>query len=100
MARIARSTSLSGEHEIDNEIEETTAWTLTLMIPNALIAEVAAPHSPRLPAPGVVWPANFYKCADASSHPHWGAWSSIGDKLNFHQPERFGRLVFGPLAER
>ena len=31
---------------------------------------------------------------------HWGAWSSIGDKLNFHQPERFGRLVFGPLAER
>jgi len=62
VARIVRSTSLSREHEIDNEIEETTAWTLTLTIPNALIAEVAAPHSPRLPAPGVVWPANFYKC--------------------------------------
>ena len=61
-----RSTSLAGA-EIDAAIEETTAWTITL------IAEVAAPHSPRLPAPGVVWPANFYKCADASSHPHWSA---------------------------
>ena len=76
MARIVRSTSLAGA-EIDAEIEETTAWTITLTIPNALIAEVAAPHSPRLPAPGVVWPANFYKCADASSHPHWSAFEEL-----------------------
>ena len=50
-----RSTSLAAA-EIEAEIEETTAWTLTLAIPNALIAEVAAPHCPRLPAPGVVGP--------------------------------------------
>lgn len=50
-----RSTSLAAA-EIDAEIEETTAWTVTLTIPNALIAEVAAPYCPRLPAPGVVRP--------------------------------------------
>ena len=55
VARIVRSASLAGA-EINAEVEETTAWTVTLTIPNALIAEVAASHSPRLPAPGVVRP--------------------------------------------
>ena len=45
---------------------------------------------------GQSWRANFYKCADESSHPHWLAWSPVGDELNFHQPDRFGTLHFMP----
>ena len=42
---------------------------------------------------GSVWGANFYKCGDETSHPHWGAWSPV-DELNFHLPRCFGRLGF------
>jgi hypothetical protein len=38
--------------------------------------------------------ANFFKCADHSSHPHWASWSPIGEELNFHQPQTFGLLRF------
>jgi len=34
------------------------------------------------------------QCADDSSTPHWGSAFSIGEELNFHQPERFGTLRF------
>jgi hypothetical protein len=44
--------------------------------------------------PGTSWRANFYKCADRTSHPHWGAWNPIGEVLNFHKPETFGELRF------
>jgi len=41
---------------------------------------------------GQTWRANFYKCADDSSHPHWMSWNPVGDPLSFHRPERFGVL--------
>ncbi len=44
--------------------------------------------------PGQVWRANFYKCADGSSHPHWASWAPIGEELNFHQPRFFAPLRF------
>ena len=45
--------------------------------------------------PGVTWRANFYKCADHTSHPHWLSWSVIGSgKFEFHVPEYFGTLEF------
>jgi hypothetical protein len=43
---------------------------------------------------GQTWRANLYKCADLSSHPHWGAWAEIGERLDFHQPSRFGEIAF------
>jgi len=43
---------------------------------------------------GQIWRANFYKCADESSHPHWGSWADIGERLDFHQPECFGEIIF------
>jgi hypothetical protein len=39
--------------------------------------------------------ANFYKCADQTSHPHWLTWASVDyPQPKFHLPEFFGRLVF------
>ncbi|HNR29972.1 MAG TPA: carbohydrate-binding family 9-like protein [Candidatus Hydrogenedentes bacterium] len=73
------------------EIAEPVVWTLTFRIPiTVLEAYVGALGDPS----GQEWAANFYKCADGSSHPHWGAWASIGEQLNFHQPECFGALCF------
>ncbi|MDD3966848.1 MAG: carbohydrate-binding family 9-like protein [Candidatus Marinimicrobia bacterium] len=43
--------------------------------------------------PGSRWRANFYKCGDKTSHPHWGSWQAL-DILIFHQPESFGILEF------
>ena len=46
----------------DGGLTLSLSLSLSLTLTLTVIAEVAAPHSPRLPAPGVVWPANFYKC--------------------------------------
>lgn len=69
-------------------------WVVAYAIPIDLIAELHGSLSAR-PAPGVRWRGNFYKCADGSSKPHWGQWAPVGDALNFHQPSRFGELIFG-----
>ena len=42
---------------------------------------------------GRAWRANFYKCGDQTSHPHWAAWSPV-DELNFHLPRCFGTIAF------
>ncbi|MBF0230732.1 MAG: hypothetical protein HQK63_14285 [Desulfamplus sp.] len=48
-----------------------------------------------IPALNVEWRANFYKCADKTSHPHWLTWSPVDfPKPNFHIHESFGILKF------
>jgi hypothetical protein len=66
-------------------------WTVSFRIPRALFETFVGPLGDLR---GQTWRANFYKCADASSCPHWGAWSDIGARLDFHQPARFGEIVF------
>lgn len=39
--------------------------------------------------------ANFYKCGDETSEPHFISWNPIDlPKPNFHVPEFFGKLIF------
>lgn len=39
--------------------------------------------------------ANFYKCGDATSEPHYLSWNPIGtEKPDFHQYPYFGNLIF------
>lgn len=39
--------------------------------------------------------ANFYKCGDATSEPHYLSWSPIGtEKPDYHQYPYFGNLLF------
>jgi hypothetical protein len=66
-------------------------WHIGCRIP---LTVVEAYTGPLEPLAGQIWRGNFYKCADDSSHPHWGSWAPIGEELNFHQPSCFAPLKF------
>lgn len=75
---------------VEPEISAPRTWQLAFRIP----LDVMSPYTgPLCVAAGDVWRANFYKCGDATSHPHWAAWHPV-DALNFHLPHCFGRLRF------
>ena len=77
---------------IDPEITDPVVWTVEYRLPLAILAEYCP--ITKL-APGAAWRANFYKCADDTSHPHWLAWSPVEHPTpNFHLPEFFGILGF------
>ena len=78
---------------VEPEITTPVEWKLEYFVPFALIEAYVGPLGP---IPGQTWQANFYKCGDNTSHPHWGAWAPIGDELNFHQPSRFAPVTFAP----
>ncbi len=78
---------------VDPEITEPTTWTVEYRLPVDILARYC-PAAVK-PAPGVTWRANFYKCADAASHPHWLTWSIVENpQPDFHLPKFFGTLVF------
>ncbi len=76
---------------VPEEIADPLTWTLGFRIPLAVMAHYVGPLGD---LKGKTWHANFNKCAENNSHPHWATWSPIGEALNFHQPDKFGRLVF------
>lgn len=76
---------------IDPEIPTPLRWKLACEIP----VDVLAPFVPGgLGAFSGQWRGNFFKCGDETSHPHWASWSPIGKVCRFHQPDRFGSIVF------
>ena len=75
---------------VEPELIDDTTWYIEFFIPFALLEAYVGPIAIDK---GSVWDANFYKCGDETSHPHWGAWSPV-DELNFHLPRCFGRLGF------
>jgi hypothetical protein len=76
---------------VPEEIVEPLEWRVQLAIP----ARVLERFTGRLgDLRGQVWRANLFKCADATSHPHWASWNPIGEELNFHRPQHFGTLRF------
>jgi len=77
---------------VDPEIETPVTWTVEYRIPLALLEKYSPVTSP---GPGVLWRANFYKCADGTSHPHWLTWARVDyPQPQFHLPEFFGTLEF------
>ncbi|HBG25990.1 MAG: hypothetical protein A2Y10_13730 [Planctomycetes bacterium GWF2_41_51] len=77
---------------VEPEIQQPINWTLKYDLPINMLENYTQIIKP---APGVKWRANFYKCADATSHPHWLTWSKVElPKPDFHRPEFFGTLVF------
>jgi hypothetical protein len=75
---------------VEPEIDKEVVWHLEFSIPFTLLETYAGPLSD---PDGRVWRANFYKCGDDTSHPHWGAWAPI-DQRNFHAPANFGKIRF------
>ncbi len=77
---------------VDPEIEEPVTWTVEYRIPIALLERYCQVITP---APHAIWRANFYKCADNTSHPHWLTWSPVNSPTpDFHVPQSFGILEF------
>lgn len=65
-------------------------WEMLIVIPTGLFFyhSLQSLH-------GVVCKANFYKCGDGLSQPHFLAWSNIkADQPDFHLPEFFGEVRF------
>ncbi len=90
IASIVSANSLQGP--IEPEIAKPTTWTLEYKIPLSLLEKFTKIEHPK---PGVTWRANFYKCADDSSHPHWLTWSPITHgEPSFHRPLYFGSMTF------
>ncbi len=78
---------------VEPELPGPVEWTLEYGIPFSLIEDYAGPLGA---VAGQIWRANFYKCGDKTSHPHWASWAPIGEALNFHQPDRFAPITFAP----
>jgi hypothetical protein len=77
---------------VEPEMTSPVDWVLAYCLPYNLLAARSSMLHPR---PGVEWRANFYKCAEHNSHPHWGCWSPIvAAKPEYHLPEYFGTLEF------
>lgn len=75
---------------VEPEITHPITWFLGFSIPFAVLNRYTTI------APDVdsqIWRANFYKCGNEISHPHWGSWSPVL-QLNFHRPADFGEVRF------
>ena len=75
---------------VDPEIANPVTWTLEFFIPFELLEKYVGSFGN---VRGSEWKANFYKCGDETSHPHWVSWQPV-PALNFHMPEFFGTIVF------
>jgi hypothetical protein len=66
------------------------SWTITIAIPPEVFF-----HHKISGLKGERYRANFYKCGDKLSVPHYISWNPIGtEKPDFHRPEYFGLLKF------
>lgn len=80
------------QKDTDTEITEPTTWYIEYSIPFEMLNKYTKVDQP---AKGVKWKANFYKCADKTSHPHWLTWNKVLNPVpKFHLPEYFGTLEF------
>jgi len=88
ISTIRRLASLGSETFEEKPGEHS--WTLVVAIPFSLIFGDANPN-----LSGKIIRANFYKCGDKLSQPHYLSWNPIGtENPDFHQPEFFGVLEF------
>ena len=77
---------------VEPEIKEPTTWLIEYGIPIKMLDKY---HDITKPEKGVIWRANFYKCGDATSNPHYLTWNKIVHPVpNFHLPEFFGEIEF------
>jgi len=65
-------------------------WEMMIVIPKECLT-----HDKDLVLKGLKANANFYKCGDETSKPHFVTWNPIGTETpDYHQPAYFGELLF------
>ena len=88
ISKIRRITSVGKEPV--SEITGEYRWTITIAVP----FEVFFRHK-ITSLKGKSFRANFYKCGDNLTVPHYVTWNPVGtEKPDYHQPEYFGVLKF------
>lgn len=88
ISKIRRKTSV-GDNPV-GEQKGDISWTITLAIP----FEVFFRHDVK-DLKGKFFSANFYKCGDMLSVPHYVTWNPVGtENPDYHRPEYFGLLKF------
>lgn len=77
---------------INDEIKEETEWIAEYKIPFDILKKYTGKE---IKVNNKEWNANFYKCADKSSTPHWLTWNKVEyNTPNYHLPEYFGKIIF------
>lgn len=77
-------------HEPFTEISGDINWSLTVAIPLTTFFRHKVDN-----LAGKSFRANFYKCGDKLSNPHFVTWNPVGtEKPDYHRPEYFGMLNF------
>jgi hypothetical protein len=84
-----RRLSSAGEKPF-GEIQGKHSWTLTLAVPFDVFF-----HHDIKDLKGKTFRANFYKCGDMLTVPHYLTWNPVGtENPDYHRPEYFGFLRF------
>jgi len=88
ISRIRRKSSVGNK-----PVAEKTGkfdWTITIAVPVDVFF-----HHKITNLKGKTFRANFYKCGDMLSVPHYVTWSPVGtENPDYHQPKYFGELKF------
>ncbi|MFA7160341.1 MAG: carbohydrate-binding family 9-like protein [Kiritimatiellia bacterium] len=77
------------------ELDFDVTWKIEYFAPFSLFEHYFGPLGE---IGGQTWRANFYKCADESSHPHWATWAPLPPKVSFHVPQHFAPIKFLPAG--
>jgi hypothetical protein len=75
---------------VEPEIVQPLVWTLEFSIPFSVLEKYIGVLET---IKDQTWRANFYKCGNETSHPHWISWAPLSER-NFHDPASFGNLIF------
>jgi hypothetical protein len=74
-----------------NPFEAPGLWGVELQIPVSFLQTFVPDFQL---CSGQIIPANFYKCGDETTLPHFMAWNKVDvPEPNFHLPEFFGQLL-------
>jgi hypothetical protein len=88
ISKIRRKSSLGNDPITAREGK--ISWTITIAIPPEIFF-----HHKTEKLEGRSFRANFYKCGDKLSVPHYVTWNPVGtSNPDFHQPDYFGLLEF------
>ena len=88
ISKIRRLTS-AGTKPVKEKTGEY-AWTITVAIPYEVFF-----HHQIKELKGKIFRANFYKCGDKLTVPHYVTWNPVNtEKPDYHQPAHFGLLKF------